>query len=611
MSLTAGQGFALLPPALRGAAAASSAPMPCVAPSAMCTRPSTGNSEEMTKEIYKHIRKVDYNRLVSCADKNLVIPLEAKTWPRHVLEAFIDSGGALRPASCSVPDQRFLENLDMKSDNVKEALTKAAEWLLTADAVLVGSGAGMGVDSGLPTFRGKSSGVWTGLDKLGLAYEEICEPHWFKDDPRLAWGFWRFCHAAYKKAKPHAGYKVVHNWASSAPFGAFSFTSNIDGHWEASGWDPEHIVEVHGAVRWLQCSVPCCQEVWQAPRDLGLREDSVTHRVEGKLPLCSRCSAVARPAVQMFGADKGFSKESRSTQAARYDAWLKGLSSRPDAQRLRLVCLELGCGLTVPTVRRELESAVQRFPGARLIRVNPEQPGMSKELAAKGASLPMPAGTAIRQLEEEMKRWWGSPEPTPTAQRFLCIVWDKDHGGAEVEVPLGATVEQILRLLRRQPDVDLELGPSREISAKALHLIVPGLEEPLGLQEPVPATKIADIGEPFEAAVIAIRGVRFLRGRSSALDRRMAWANAVLDDLLEAFGSEEFQTQKRAAELTDRKGIASLVRSTHAKVLPGHGLEMPPKGVLVMSARIGVAYHGCEDVAAKVDRSLVLSGMKR
>ena len=32
----------------------------------------------------------------------------------------------------------------------------------------------------------------------------------------------------------------------------------------ASGMSPERVLEVHGAVRWLQCSKPCCPDVWKA-----------------------------------------------------------------------------------------------------------------------------------------------------------------------------------------------------------------------------------------------------------------------------------------------------------------------------------------------------------
>jgi len=424
ITLTVEQVALLLPPALRGAVAAqptTTVTLPTITPvglnrAAVPPAVGDGRSGLAPKALdegvgtSKRLSKAEFEAIVKGrGNHNLVIPLEAKTWSREVLMAFIESEGVIRPTLCSVPDQSFLENRDMDKVDIDKALAQATVWLSTADAILVGSGAGMGVDSGLSTFRGKNAGVWPGLEELGMAYEEICEPHWFQDDPRLAWAFWRFCHDTYQKTKPHRGYELVRDWAAAAPFGAFSFTSNIDGHWEASGWDGQRVVEVHGAVRRLQCSVPCCQEVWQAPSDLGLREDS--RRAVGSLPHCPWCGKVARPAVQMFGQDKGFSKQPRVSQAARYDAWLRELASRPDSMRMRIVCLELGCGLTVPTVRRELEDVVKRFPAARLIRVNLEQPGMAKELSHKGVSLPMAAGAAIRRLDEAVRSWLAGPPP--------------------------------------------------------------------------------------------------------------------------------------------------------------------------------------------------------
>eukprot|EP00439_Symbiodinium_sp_Y106_P020085 s3114_g2.t1 len=170
----------------------------------------------------------------------------------------------------------------------------------------------------------------------------------------------------------------------------------------SSGTSADRVLEVHGAVKWLQCSKPCCPDVWKAPADLCLAEDPHTHRVQGVLPCCPKCKAVARPNVQMFGGDSGFSRARRGAQNTRYDAWVNSLASRPDVSSLSVVCLEVGCGLTVPTVRRELEKVVQRFPGGRLVRVNPENPGLAKELVEKGVSLPLPAAAAIEKLSQQV-----------------------------------------------------------------------------------------------------------------------------------------------------------------------------------------------------------------
>ena len=71
-------------------------------------------------------------------------------------------------------------------------LQRAAEALRQADALLITAGAGMGVDSGLPDFRGRE-GFWRAyptVAKLGLSFEEMANPHWFAENPELAWAFY-------------------------------------------------------------------------------------------------------------------------------------------------------------------------------------------------------------------------------------------------------------------------------------------------------------------------------------------------------------------------------------------------------------------------------------
>lgn len=382
-------------------------------------------------------------------DKDLVIPLEAKTWTIHQFALFVMSNGKLRPKWCSIPDKQDMVNNNMSSEDVEVALEHATDWILNADAVLIGSGAGMGVDSGLSTFRGRNAGVWQGLDVVGLAYEEICDPKWFNTDPELAWAFWNFCHNAYQATTPHRGYQIVRKWAEQAPLGAFSFTSNIDSHWENCGWPANRIIEVHGAVRWLQCSKDCNKEVWAAPKDLGLKEDPQTCRVSGELPRCPACNAIARPCVQMFGGDTAFCKSRRAGQIRGYDGWLNRLQARPDSKSLRLVCIELGCGLTVPTVRKELESVCRRFPGARLIRVNPEHPGLAKELQNIAVSLPLPASIALKALEPDIRL-------DPDEELGTYQLWDEHGNGVEVTAPMRREACRILRLAEAEKGVKVE-----------------------------------------------------------------------------------------------------------------------------------------------------------
>jgi hypothetical protein len=70
-------------------------------------------------------------------------------------------------------------------------LTQAADWIRDADGLLITAGAGIGIDSGLPDFRGPE-GFWRAYPALrteGLTFTEIANPAAFLNDARLAWGF--------------------------------------------------------------------------------------------------------------------------------------------------------------------------------------------------------------------------------------------------------------------------------------------------------------------------------------------------------------------------------------------------------------------------------------
>ena len=66
-----------------------------------------------------------------------------------------------------------------------EEIKIAKQQIETAEAILITAGAGIGVDSGLPDFRG-TEGFWRTYPiakKLGLRFEELANPRWFKQDP--------------------------------------------------------------------------------------------------------------------------------------------------------------------------------------------------------------------------------------------------------------------------------------------------------------------------------------------------------------------------------------------------------------------------------------------
>lgn len=71
-----------------------------------------------------------------------------------------------------------------------DAITTAVERLRASDALLIIAGAGIGVDSGLPDYRGPD-GFWRAyplLAEKGITMEHMSSTQWFKEDPTFAWG---------------------------------------------------------------------------------------------------------------------------------------------------------------------------------------------------------------------------------------------------------------------------------------------------------------------------------------------------------------------------------------------------------------------------------------
>lgn len=259
----------------------------------------------------------------------------------------------------------------------------AARQISRAQAILVGAGAGMGVDSGLPDFRG-DEGFWRAyppLKRLGLSFVNIANPAWLDADPKLAWGFYGHRLHLYRDTDPHEGFYILRRWMTRVGSG-FVFTSNVDGQFQKAGYAEDELVECHGSLHHLQCIEGCSRAIWSASgTNVSVNLD--TFQAADPLPACPHCGALARPNVLMFG-DGGWCPERTAAQEAAFRRWLGKIRGT------RLVIIECGAGRAVPTVRVTCE-AVARDLGATLIRINPRDsegpPGTISMVAGALATL--------------------------------------------------------------------------------------------------------------------------------------------------------------------------------------------------------------------------------
>ena len=234
----------------------------------------------------------------------------------------------------------------------------AAHAIRNAKHLLFTAGAGMGVDSGLPDFRG-NEGFWRAyppLAQLGIGFAEMANPTWFETDPTLAWGFYGHRLNLYRATVPHQGFEVLQKWAQSKP--ARVYTSNVDGQFQKA--ELENVCEVHGSIHHLQCVAPCSDAIWGA-QNLRVAVDAESFRAAGELPRCPNCGELARPNILMFS-DGAWNLGRSLKQEQALTKWL----SEVDLAQLTIV--ECGAGTAIPTVRSFGERLQAR--GASLIRIN-------------------------------------------------------------------------------------------------------------------------------------------------------------------------------------------------------------------------------------------------
>ena len=251
--------------------------------------------------------------------------------------------------------------------NTQENLQKAKVVLQEADALFITAGAGMGVDSGLPDFRG-TEGFWNAYPKvreLKLRFEEMANPEWFKSDPRLAWAFYGHRLQLYRDTVPHEGFSKLLQLSNDKAYQSFIFTSNVDGQFQKSGFGEDQIMECHGSIHHLQCIHDCKQKLWSA--DEIIVEITEDFRAKDSLPTCPYCASIARPNILMFD-DFGWNYSRSNGQRDRLVQWM----DRVERDGAKLAIIEMGAGTAVPTVRNSSQQIAKRF-SVPLIRINPRE----------------------------------------------------------------------------------------------------------------------------------------------------------------------------------------------------------------------------------------------
>jgi NAD-dependent SIR2 family protein deacetylase len=264
---------------------------------------------------------------------------------------------------------------------------EAARTVRDAGAFVITAGAGMGVDSGLPDFRG-DHGFWQAYPpyaRLGISFVECANPEHFTRDPAFGWGFYGHRTNLYRSTVPHEGFHIIKRWIEQNNAEYFVVTSNVDGQFQKAGYDDNRIVEVHGSIHWLQCQTPCSSNIWF--NDEVIPVDETTMRARN-IPRCPTCGKVSRPNILMFG-DWFWLPDRTRIQEHCFDNFLANNADR------RIAVIEMGAGSAIPTIRATSERIGWNLEKATVIRINPREP----DIKMPHISMPCGALEGLRLID--------------------------------------------------------------------------------------------------------------------------------------------------------------------------------------------------------------------
>jgi len=159
------------------------------------------------------------------------------------------------------------------------SLQAVRDLLSSAPRIAALIGAGISVESGIPTFRG-AGGLWRRYKA-----ENLATPGAFARDPKLIWEWYNWRREVIAGVEPNAGHRAL----AEIEQGASEFTlitQNVDGLHERAG--SRNVLKVHGDIWTIRCTV-CGAERTDFRTPLGAIP-----------PLCS-CGGLERPGVVWFG----------------------------------------------------------------------------------------------------------------------------------------------------------------------------------------------------------------------------------------------------------------------------------------------------------------------
>ena len=238
----------------------------------------------------------------------------------------------------------FLRTATAKSMNAcYDKKSRLKQELETADAVVIGAGAGLSASAGF-TYTGERFQKYFADFIAKYGFRDMYSGGFYPFDSfEEHWAYWsRYIYINRYQDAPKPVYEDLFKLVQDKDY--FIITTNVDHCFQKAGFDKKRLFYTQGDYGLFQCSEPCCQETFDNEaviREMVKRQENMKVPTE-LLPSCPHCG---KPLTMNLRCDDTFVEdEGWHAAAERYENFLRTRAGQ------KILFLELGIGYNTPVI---------------------------------------------------------------------------------------------------------------------------------------------------------------------------------------------------------------------------------------------------------------------
>ena len=229
------------------------------------------------------------------------------------------------------------------TENISDNIEKLKEKIRTADAVVIGAGAGLSTAAGF-TYSGERFEKYFSDFRQKYGFEDMYSGGFYPyETPEEHWAYWsRYIFVNRYMDPPTDLYNKLYESVKDKDY--FVITTNVDHCFQKAGFDKKRLFYTQGDYGLFQCSEPCCQETFDNESIIFemLKQQKDMKIPTELLPVCPHCG---KPLTMNLRSDDKFVEDKGWHHAAeRYENFLRTRAGG------KILFLELGVGYNTPVI---------------------------------------------------------------------------------------------------------------------------------------------------------------------------------------------------------------------------------------------------------------------